>query len=86
MLGKYAQPTIFVTIKQKIYLYSKIFFTIFIFLEYSLEKLVKEEQRDKLNKKARAELDDIVNSLLTQDSLEAPKKKTFFENLFGWLK
>ena len=55
-------------------------------LEDSLKKLAEKEQRDKLEQKARAELDDIVNSLLTQDSLEAPKKKTFFENLFGWLK
>lgn len=34
----------------------------------------------------RAEIDEITKSLLTQDSPETPKKKTFFEKLFGWLK
>ena len=57
-------------------------------LEHSLEKLAQEEQNDKLNKKARAQIDDITNSLLRQDS-HSPvesKKKTLFEKLFGWLK
>ena len=34
----------------------------------------------------RAEIDEITKSLLTQDSPETPKKKTFFQKLFGWLK
>ena len=55
-------------------------------LEHSLEKLAQEEQNDKLNKKARAQIDDITNSLLRQDSPVESKKKTFFEKLFGWLK
>ena len=57
-------------------------------LEHSLEKLAQEEQNDKLNKKARAQIDDITNSLLRQDS-HSPvesKEKTLFEKLFGWLK
>ena len=55
-------------------------------LEHSLEKLAQEEQNDKLYKKARAQIDDITNSLLTQNSPVESKKKTFFEKLFGWLK
>lgn len=57
-------------------------------LKHSLEKLTQEEQNDKLNKKARAQIDDITNSLLRQDS-HSPvesKEKTLFEKLFGWLK
>ena len=57
-------------------------------LKHSLEKLAQEEQNDKLNKKARAQIDDITNSLLRQDS-HSPvesKEKTLFEKLFGWLK
>ena len=55
-------------------------------LEHSLEKLAQEEQNDKLNKKARAQIDDITNSLLRQDAPVESKEKTLFEKLFGWLK
>ena len=55
-------------------------------LEASLEIETRMEQIDKLNKKARAEIADITNSLLTQNSPVESKKKTFFEKLFGWLK
>ena len=34
-------------------------------------------------KKHRAEIDEITNSLVTKDSPEGPKKKAFFEKLFG---
>ncbi len=55
-------------------------------LEASLEIEKRMEQIDKLNKKARAKIADITNSLLTQDTPVESKKKTFFEKLFGWLK
>ena len=55
-------------------------------LEASLEIEKRMEQIDKLNKKARAEIADITNSLLTQEAPVESKKKTFFEKLFGWLK
>lgn len=57
------------------------------------ESLKQIETREKIEKsKAEmnalyiADLEDITNSLLTQNSPEVPKKKTFFEKLFGWLK
>lgn len=55
-------------------------------LKASLEIETSMEQMDKLNKKAKAEIADITNSLLTQDTPVESKKKTFFEKLFGWLK
>ena len=59
-------------------------------LKYKLYKALKEvekkEKENNLSKKYKSEIADITNSLLTQNSLEEPKKKTFFEKLFGWLK
>ena len=50
-------------------------------------KVMKElEYRAGKKDMYRAEVDDITNSLLTQDSPVESKKKTFFEKLFGWLK
>lgn len=59
-------------------------------LKYKLYKALKEvekkEKENNLSKKYKSEIADITNSLLTQNSPEEPKKKTFFEKLFGWLK
>lgn len=55
-------------------------------LECSLEHLTSMEQMRKSDKKARAEIANITNSLLTQDLPVESRKKTFFEKLFGWLK
>ena len=55
-------------------------------LESSLEPLTNMEQMRESDKKARAQIADITNSLLTQKAPVESKKKTFFEKLFGWLK
>ena len=59
-------------------------------LKYKLYKALKDvekkEKENNLQQKARAEIADITNSFLTQNSPEESKKKTFFEKLFGWLK
>ena len=54
-------------------------------LEDSLRELAEKEQNDKLAQKARTETDDIINSLLSQELTDAPKKKTFWVKLFDWL-
>lgn len=55
-------------------------------LDDSLKEMKELEYRAGKKDMYRAEIDEITNSLLTQDSPETPKKKTFFEELFGWLK
>ena len=55
-------------------------------LDNLLKQLEVKEKGDNLQQKARAEIADITNSLLTQDLPVESKKKTFFEKLFGWLK
>ncbi len=52
----------------------------------SLKEMKELEYRAGKKDMYRAEVDDITNSLLTQDSPVESKKKTFFEKLFGWLK
>ena len=59
-------------------------------LDDSLKQIEAKEKMEKSKAKRTAmqiaNLDDITNSLLTQNSPEVPKKKNFFEKLFGWLK
>ena len=56
-------------------------------LKYKLDSEVKKlEEEEKNTQKYRAEIDDITNSLISQNLPEGSKKKTFFEKLFGWLK
>ena len=59
-------------------------------LDDSLKQIEAKEKMEK-SKAERvamniAELDNITNSLLMKNIPEVPKKKTFFEKLFGWLK
>ena len=49
-------------------------------LDSKLKKLEKEEKNKNLDEIYKAEIEDITNSLI---SSEKPKKKTFFEKLFG---
>ena len=55
-------------------------------LDDSLKEMKELEYRAGKKDMYRAEIDEITKSLLTQDSPETPKKKTFFQKLFGWLK
>ena len=55
-------------------------------LKYKLDDALKELEENEKTKNARTEIDEITNSILTKDSPEKSKKKTFFEKLFGWLK
>ena len=55
-------------------------------LDDSLEEMKELEYRAGKKDMYRAEIDEITKSILTQDSPETPKKKTFFQKLFGWLK
>lgn len=59
-------------------------------LDNSLTQIEAKEKMEKSEAERTAmqiaKLDDITNSLLTQNSPEVPKKKTLFEKLFGWLK
>lgn len=47
-----------------------------------IKKLEKDEKNNILKQQYRAEIDDITNSLLSQDE---PKKKSFFKKVFDWL-
>ncbi len=55
-------------------------------LKYKLDNSLKQVEEKEKMEKQKMKLDSIVNSLLTQGAQESPKKKTFFEKLFGWLK
>lgn len=61
----------------------KIFTIFYIFIQHSTGDINKRAGKKDMY---RAEIDEITKSILTQDSPETPKKKTFFEKLFGWLK
>ena len=58
--------------------------------DFKMKQIEAKEKMEKSKAKRTAmqiaNLDDITNSLLTQNSPEVPKKKNFFEKLFGWLK
>ena len=55
-------------------------------LDGKLKKLEKDEEHKNLDEIYRAEIDDITNSLLSQEPTDAPKKKTFVDKWLGWLK
>ena len=63
-------------------------------LKNKLDDILKQIEIKEKFEKSRAEskamhkreINDITNSLISHDSPEAPKKKTFIEKLFGWLK
>ena len=52
-------------------------------LKYKLDDALKELEENEKKKNARTNVDEIADNLL---SLGKPKKKNFFEKLFGWLK
>lgn len=52
-------------------------------LENSLNELIAQPN---MNKIYSAKIDKLTDSLLTQNLPDTPKKKTFFEKLFDWLK